>query len=135
MRRPGFPNRKRVLGNEQKGGANVHDVPHVAVALGADLSLLEVPDGTRATVWTCTRQGVSTSRKVGREKNSRNRLKREAWYLRMRFRIRCKGLWSDHRGSVPKMAGCKVGPISHPAHTPEPSAAVAPLSQRLNHAL
>lgn len=61
MRRPGFPNRKRVLGNEQKGGANVHDVPHVAVALGADLSLLEVPDGTGATVWTCMRQGVPTS--------------------------------------------------------------------------
>ena len=71
----------------------------------------------------------------GREKNSRNQLKRKAWYLRMRFRIRCKGLWSDHRGSVPKLAGCKVEPISHPAHTPEPSGAVAPLSQRLNHAL
>ena len=78
---------------------------------------------------------LGDSRKVGGEKKPRNQLKREARYLRMRFRTRCKGRWSDHRGSVPKLAGCKVGPISHPAHTPEPSAAVAPLSQRLNHAL
>ena len=131
----GVPDRKWVLEKETKDGANVHDVPRVTVALGADLSLLEVPDGTRATVWTCTRQGVPTSRKVGREKKPRNQLKRDAQYLRMRFRIRCKGLWSDHRGSVPKLAGCKVGPTSHPVRKPEPSAAVAPLSQRLNHAL
>ena len=94
MRRPGFPNRKRVLGKEQKAVLTYMMflmLPSHSAQIFPFLKypMAQEPQYGPACDKECPPRRLAQG---GREKNSRNQLKREAWYLRMRFRIRCKGL-------------------------------------------